>query len=180
MITARKVDPGALVGTGTMIVTVQNNNTLRLRVSVPEIYTASAGKSRNIQFSIDVYPEQKFTGVVGRKTETVDPVTRTELWEYEVNNTNHLLKAGVFVNAKINIERKGESFIVPPSAVATTQEKKFLIRVDHHKAEWIDIRQGITTDSGMEVFGNLKTGDTLLIKGTDERKPGTEAYWKIQ
>jgi membrane fusion protein, multidrug efflux system len=180
VITSRKADPGALVGTGTMLLTVQNNKTLRLRVSVPEIYTAAASTSRDISFNIDAYPEQKFTGVLTRKTETVDPVTRTELWEYEINNTNHLLKAGVFVNTKINIERKGKSFIVPSSAIATTQEKKFIIKVRNGKTEWIDVRQGITTDSGLEVFGNLNTGDTLLIKGTDERKPGFLAYWKVQ
>jgi membrane fusion protein, multidrug efflux system len=180
VVTSRKVDPGALVGTGTMILTVQNNNTLRLRVSVPEIYTASAGNSRNIIFSIDAYPEEKFVGALARKTETIDPVTRTELWEYEVNNADHKLKAGVFVNANIGIERKGQSFIIPSSAIATTQEKKFIIRVRHNKAEWIDVRQGMTTDSGIEVFGNLNTGDTLLVKGTDERKPGSHAYWKIQ
>jgi membrane fusion protein (multidrug efflux system) len=180
VITSRKVDPGALVGTGSLMLTVQNNKTLRLRVSVPEIYTASVSKNRNIQFSIDAYPEEKFTAVLTRKTETVDPVTRTELWEYEVKNADRLLKAGVFVNAKIGIERKGASFIIPSSALVTTQEKKFIIRVNNGRAKWIDVRQGITTDSGIEVFGDLNIGDTLLLKGTDERKPGSKAYWKIE
>jgi hypothetical protein len=37
----------------------------------------------------------------------------------------------------------------------------------------------MTTDAGVEVFGNLNTGDTLVTKATDERKPGTTAYWKL-
>ncbi|HCL83362.1 MAG TPA: hypothetical protein DIC22_05265, partial [Chitinophagaceae bacterium] len=44
VITARKTDPGALVGAGTMLLTVQYNKTLRLRVAVPEMYVAAAGK----------------------------------------------------------------------------------------------------------------------------------------
>ena len=179
VITARKTDPGALVGAGTMLLTVQYNRTLRLRVAVPEMYVAAASKGRNILFSVDAYPEQRFTGVLTRKTETVDPVTRTELWEFEVDNSNHQLKAGVFAYARIGIERNGPSFVIPPSAIATTLERKFVTKVTGGKVNWVDVRQGITTDSGIEIFGNLKAGDTLLVKSTDERKPGSTGYWKI-
>jgi hypothetical protein len=48
------------------------------------------------------------------------------------------------------------------------------------QAQWLDVRQGMTTEKGIEVFGELKEGDTLLIKGTDERKPGTTAFWKVK
>ncbi len=180
VITARKTDPGALVGANTMLLTEQYNRTLRLRVAVPEMYVASAGKGRNILFTVDAYPERQFSGVLTRKTETVDPATRTELWEYEIDNSKQVLKAGVFAYAKINITRSGSSYVVPSSAIATTLERKFVIKVTQGKADWVDVRQGITTDTGVEIFGNLKSGDTLLVKSTDERKPGTKAYWKIR
>ncbi|MEO6961609.1 MAG: efflux RND transporter periplasmic adaptor subunit [Puia sp.] len=180
VITARKADPGALVGANAMLLTIQNNSTLRLRVAVPEMYIASAGKARNIFFSVDAYPEQRFSGVLTRKTETVDPATRTELWEFTIDNSKHLLKAGIFARAKINITRNGPSYIIPSSAIATTLERKFVIKVTQGKADWVDVRQGITTDSGVEIFGNFKTGDTLLIKGTDEQKQGSKAFWKIR
>ena len=68
---------------------------------------------------------------------------------------------------------------MPPGAIATTLERKFVIRVKSGKAEWVDIRQGMTTDTGIEAFGDLHTGDTLLTKATDERKPGSKAYWVV-
>lgn len=180
VITARKTDPGALVGATTILLTVQYNKTLRLRVAIPEIYVDAASKRRDILFSVDAYPEQRFSGLLTRKTETVDPVTRTELWEFEVDNSKHMLKAGVFANASIGIERNGPSFIIPASAIATTQERRFVTKVIQGSAFWVDVRQGINTDSGVEVFGKLKSGDTLLVKSTDERKPGSKGYWKIQ
>jgi RND family efflux transporter MFP subunit len=180
VITARKADPGALVNVNTLLLTVQDNNTLRLRVAVPESYVAAAAGNRNLQFSVDAYPELRFTGVLTRRTETIDPATRTELLEFGVDNGKHLLKAGTFVSARLALGRNAPSFILPASAIATTLERKFVIRVSGGKAEWVDVRQGITSDAGVEVFGALKTGDTLLLKGTDERKPGTTAYWKVK
>ena len=179
VITARKADPGALVSGSSTLLTVQDNNVLRLRVAVPEIYVAAATGLTSVSFSVDAYPEERFTAKLTRKTETIDPVTRTELWEFDVDNSRHLLKAGTFVSARIKLERNAPSFILPPSAIATTLERKFVIRVKNGKAEWVDVRQGMTTDAGNEVFGDLQRGDTLLVKATDERKPGSSAVWKV-
>lgn len=179
VITARKADPGALVNANSMLLTVQDNHTLRLRVAVPEIYVSAASGNKNLSFAVDAYPEQRFTGILTRKTETIDPTTRTELWEFDVDNGKHLLKAGTFVYARIALGRSTPSFVLPPSAIATTLERKFVIRVNDGKAQWVDVRQGMTTDAGVEVFGDLKAGDTLVVKATDERKPGTSAYWKL-
>ena len=88
------------------------------------------------------------------------------------------MKAGAFVYARLNFERGTPSLILPPTAIATTLERKFVIRVHSGAAQWVDVRQGMNTDNGVEVFGDLHPGDTLLNKATDERKPGTTAYWK--
>ena len=177
-IITRKADPGALVSASSMLLTIQSNNILRLRISVPETYVAAATGKRDLSFAVDAYPQQRFTGALTRKTGTIDPVTRTELWEYDVDNHQQLLKAGAFVYARLRLERGTPSLILPPSAIATTLERKFVIRVHNGAAEWVDVRQGMTINTGIEVFGDLRPGDTLLVKATDERKPGTTAYWK--
>jgi len=179
VIIARKADPGALVNANTLLLTLQDNHLLRLRVAVPELYSSAANGNRSLLFSVAAYPEQRFTGLLTRKTETIDPATRTELWEFAVDNSQHLLKAGTFVNARLGLGRNAPSFVLPASAIATTLERKFVIRVRDGKAEYADVRQGLTTDAGVEVFGNLKAGDTLLVKSTDERKPGSKATWKV-
>lgn len=179
VIIARKADPGALVGAGSMLLTIQDNTTLRLRLSIPEIYVAAATGKRDLSFAVDAYPQQRFTGTLTRKTGTIEPATRTELWEYDVDNRQHLLKAGAFVYARLSLERGAPSMILPPSAIATTLERKFVIRVQAGKVQWVDVRQGMTTDKGVEVFGDIRAGDTIVLKATDERKPGTSAYWKV-
>lgn len=180
VITARNADPGSLVGTNAALLTIQHNNTLRLRVAVPEIYTAAASVAENVDFRVDAYPTQRFKAVLTRKSSTIDPATRTELWEFEVDNKDHQLKAGSFAYIKIGMRRSATSFVVPFTAIATTQERKFVIRVKDSKAEWVDVRQGMTVDAGVEVFGNIQAGDTLLRKATDERKPGSTGLWIVK
>jgi membrane fusion protein (multidrug efflux system) len=47
------------------------------------------------------------------------------------------------------------------------------------KATWVDVRQGMSTDKGIEVFGELGNNDALAVRATDERKPGSTAFWKM-
>lgn len=178
IITTRSVDRGALVGNNQIILTVQNNRTLRLRAAVPELYIASGSVKKEISFRVDAYPEKLFTATLSRKSGTIDPVTRTEQWEYSFNNSANELKAGSFAYLKLILQRAGNSFVVLPGAIVTNQERKFVIRVKNGKAEWVDVRQGMSTDKGIEIFGSISNGDTLITRATDERKPGTVAYWK--
>jgi membrane fusion protein, multidrug efflux system len=179
IITARNADRGMLVGNSQLVLTVQNNRTLRLRVAVPELYNASNTATKQVTFRVDAFPEKLFTTTLSRKSGTIDPTTRTEQWEYIFDNKNGELKAGSFAYVKLNMERGGNSFVVPPNAIATNQERKFVIRIKNGTAEWVDVRQGMSTEKGIEIFGALNNGDTLVSRATDERKPGSEGYWKV-
>jgi RND family efflux transporter MFP subunit len=179
VVTARNADRGALVGNNQAILTIQRNNKLRLRVAVPELYVASGAVSKTASFRVDAYPNKLFQATLSRKSESIDPQTRTELWEYVFDNSHHELKTGSFAYVKLGLQRTGNSFILPATAVVTNQERRFVIRVKDGKAAWVDVRQGMSTDRGVEVFGELSNGDTLVIRGTDERKPGSAAFWKV-
>lgn len=179
VVTARNADRGTLVGNNQAILTVQQNNKLRLRVAIPELYVASGAISKTANFRVDAYPNKLFQAALTRKSESIDPQTRTEIWEYIYDNSNHELKTGSFAYVKVGLQRTGNSFILPPSAIVTNQERKFVIKVKDGKAMWVDVRQGMSTDKGIEVFGELNNSDTLILRGSDERKPGSTAYWKV-
>jgi hypothetical protein len=68
------------------------------------------------------------------------------------------------------IYRDQDSFVVPFSSVVTTLERKFIIKVAKDSTRWIDISQGLNLSDKVEIFGNLKVGDTLVMKGNEELK----------
>jgi len=135
IITARNADRGTLVGNNQVVLTVQNNRTLRLRIAVPELYNASSTATKQATFRVDAFPEKLFTATLSRKSGTIDPTTRTEQWEYTFNNSNGELKAGSFAYVKLSMARASNSFVIAPTAIATNQERKFVIRIKDNKAE---------------------------------------------
>ncbi|MBO9620978.1 MAG: efflux RND transporter periplasmic adaptor subunit [Niabella sp.] len=182
VVTARNVDPGTLVSPGNPkpLFVVENTSTLRLRVPVPEAYTAASAETPGISFTVDAQPDVTYQAKLSRKSGAVDQVNRTETWEFLYPNTNNQLKPGMFANALLKLGRKAPTFVVPSSAVATNLEKRFVIRLKDGAAQWVDVRNGISMGDKVEIFGTLNEGDTLLTRATDEIKGETKLIPKFQ
>lgn len=175
IITQRNVDAGTLVGTGsTPLLVLENLNKLRLRVAVPETFTSAIPDSTAINFTVDAQPSRKYAATLARKSNQINSKTRTELWEFEVTNSNNELKSGMYGNASFNIHRSEPSFVVPYSALVTNLERNFVIRAREGKTEWIDVRSGISMKDQIEIFGDLNDGDQILLKANDEIKADKE------
>jgi RND family efflux transporter MFP subunit len=180
-VTKRNIDAGAYVGKpGEMpLFEIENNTLLRLRISVPEALIGTKVKDGKVNFTIKATPGEKFEGKLSRKSGSLDINTRSEVWEFTIPNTDHSLKAGMFADCKLNIQREGKSFFVPYSAVVTTLEKKFVIKVQGSVTSWVDVGQGINLADKIEIFGNLKEGDTLVMKANEELKADTKLVIKL-
>ena len=62
---------------------------------------------------------------------------------------------------------------MPRTSVVTTTERTFVIRERDGRAEWVDVRKGAADGDLVEVSGNLKAGDRVVRRGSDEIREGT-------
>jgi len=182
IITQRNFDPGTLVGTNNPrpLFIIEDVEKLRLRIPVPEVYTMAIPDTTVIQFTVDAQPGKTFTASLSRKSGSVNLSNRTEIWEYLYQNKDAQLKSGMFATASIKFIRKDLSFLVPESSVVTNQERRFVIRLNNNRAELIDVKNGISQDDKVEIFGKLTDGDLILVRATDDIKPGTKLTGKIR
>jgi membrane fusion protein (multidrug efflux system) len=185
VVTERNVHPGALVGpTGgpgaaTPIVRIVESNRLRLVVPVPEAYTAGLTPGTAMGFSVAAYPGQTFSGTVSRVSQSVDVSTRTMAVELDVSNADGRLSPGTFSQVRWPIRRTAPSLLVPSGSVASTTGRTFVIRVRSGRTEWVDVKTGLTSGPLIEVFGDLKPGDEIAMRGTDEIRAGAQVQTKV-
>jgi len=62
-------------------------------------------------------------------------------------------------------------FLLPRSQLDL--RRTFVIRVRQSKAEWIDVKTGVAVSGKTEVFGELESGDLVVVNATDAIRPGT-------
>ena len=180
VVTDRNVHEGSLVGPGTpALLRVQEVSHLRLVVAVPEDAVAEIARGQTITFTVPAFPGEKFSGKIARASRALDPKTRTMPVELDVLNTDGKLSPGMFANVAWTMHRAHPSLFVPPSAIATTTERTFVVRVRNGQTEWVDVKRGAAMGPLVEVFGSLSAGDQVAVRGTDELRAGTRVVVKL-
>jgi membrane fusion protein (multidrug efflux system) len=174
VITERHVHPGTLVGpSGTPVVRIEQISRLRLTVPVPETYVAGITRGTRVAFTVSAFPGQTFDGVIARPAYSLDMKTRSMLVELDVTNARQVLAPGMFAEVQWPISRAQASLFVPTTSVVRTSERQFVVRLRNGVAEWVDVRRGQVNGNLIEVFGDMREGDVVARRGSDEIRPGT-------
>jgi len=174
IVTERNVHPGALVGPSGSIpmVRIETVTRLRLVLAVPENYVSGTAKGARVTFTVPAFPGEKFAGTVARIADSLDVKTRTMPVELDVMNASGRLVSGMYPEAEWPVRRSQATLFVPASAIAQTNEEKFVVRIRSNKAEWVDVQTGLNSGNLVEVFGELQAGDLIAVRGTDELRAG--------
>ena len=178
MITERNVDRGSLAGPSSgplspPMLRVQQVFRLRLVVPIPEADVAGLSLGARVNFTVPAYPGETFSGIVQRISHTLDEKTRTMPVEMDVTNDSGRLAPGMFPEVLWPTRRPKPSLFVPATAIATTTERTFVVRIRNGVTEWVDVKRGISTGDLVEVFGDLAENDLVAVRGTDELRPNT-------
>lgn len=181
IVTVRNLNIGDIVGPNAArpIFEVENNSVLRLRAAVPEAMVGNDLVSTDVSFNVSAYPERTFIARFARKAGSLDVSTRSEIWEFETDNSQRKLSGGMYAEVRLNFVRTLPSFFVPKTAVVTTLEKNFVIRLRNDLTEWIDVSKGNAASDKIEIFGSLNDNDIILVNANEEIKPGVKIKTKM-
>lgn len=178
VVTRRNLHPGALVGPSAgqsgsrPILELVNADRLRLVVPVPEAEVGEIPLGRDVPFSVPAFFGARFTAPIARIAQQVDVQTRTMRVELDVRNQDGRLSPGSFATVTWPVERSYPTLFVPVSAVASDQQRTFVIRVARDLAEWVTVQTGRSVGGETEVVGELRAGDRVVLNATDSIRNG--------
>lgn len=178
VISARNVSVGAYVGPSGKgselpVFTLQEQKHLRLVVAVPERYTGYLSKGTEVDFTVKSFPGKLFKAKVTRMAGVLDNRLRAERIEMDVLNTGKQLLPGMVAEIKLTLPAKDSTLIVSQSAVVTSPERVFVVKVSNGKADWVTVEKGREVNGKVEVYGELEAGDEVIEKATEEIRNGS-------
>lgn len=178
VVSARNINPGAYVGpsgkgSDVPLFVLQEQKRLRLVVSVPEIYTGFLKMNDEVHFNVKALPNQQFKAKVKRLAGALDERLRSERLEMDVYNDRKKLLPGMYAEVNLPLPASDSTFLIPKTALVTSTEKVFVIRVINNKAQWVDVKKGREGGNQVEIYGKLNEGDKLVKTATDEIRNGS-------
>ena len=183
VVSARNINPGAYVGPSgkgseVPLFVLQEQKRLRLVVSVPELYTGFLKMNDEVSFSVKALPSQLFKAKVKRMAGALDERLRSERLEMDVYNDRKKLLPGMYAEVNLPLPSSDSTFLIPKTALVTSTEKVFVVRVINNKAQWVDVKKGREGGNQVEIYGKLNEGDQLVKTATDEIRNGSTIQTK--
>ncbi|WP_373078890.1 efflux RND transporter periplasmic adaptor subunit [Zhongshania sp.] len=170
----RRVNVGQYLGMGAPIVTLQKLNPINVDFSLPEHYLSALEAGLPVSVLVDAYPDQVFQGQILAIEPKVNPQTRNFDLRARLDNSEMLLKPGLFATVTITLPGDNVLTVIPRSAVNYTSYGDSVFVVQARADEDAD---GATATENLEVIQRfIKLGEARgdYIAVTEGLEAGTE------
>lgn len=162
IIEARQTSPGEFLNTAVPVITVVRIDPIRARLEVSERDAPRVRPGQTTRLRVEGN-EKDFAGTISRVSPVIAAQSLMLQVEADVPNPQGFLKSGSFVKANIVVNETKPGLFVPRNAVITFAglQKIFLVR--EGKAIEKEVRLGREFSGQVEVFGQLKAGEGVVI-----------------
>ena len=176
VITIRNVHPGALVDATNKsipMLELKQVDHLRLQVDIPETIAAALRKNDSLTFYVSALPGKRLTAKIARISDNINMQYRTERIEADVyNNKDEVLSPGMYADVIFDSKGNRDALAVPPGAVVTSTEAKYVIVIRDGKTVKVNVSTGNENSQLVEIVGDVKTGEQVIALANDEIKSG--------
>jgi RND family efflux transporter MFP subunit len=182
IITKRYVDPGAYIPVpnaadtpaAAAIVDLTDFKTLRMQVAVPETEVPHIQLGQPVRWTTDDYPGQSFDGNVTRAYWALEGATRTMLTEVQMTNRGMMLRPGMLVNAKIALEKRQDTLLLPEGALVKEKAGSFVFIDDAGKARKVPVQTGFEDGTNVEILAGIWATNLAIVAGQQPLRDGLQ------
>jgi RND family efflux transporter MFP subunit len=194
-VTARYVDPGAIISPTQPVVAVQALRDIFVDTTAPEDIAGllRPGQTTDIQF--DGLPGRKYHSTITQITPAADPQSRLFPVRTTLTNRDAAVKPGMFARVSMVTNRIADAIVVPREAVQRTKTEASVIVVDDRGiAQRRTVRVGAEDAKGIQILegvspkelvvtlsnGRIKDGQTVkpVLISAHEARAGSESTGK--
>jgi RND family efflux transporter MFP subunit len=177
IITARNTDIGALIDAGANtqpreLFHIAAIHTLRLYVSVPEVYSRAARSGAPATLTLDEFPGQTFHGTLVRNANSIDIASRTLLVEVDVDNPTGQLLPGAYVFVHLKLPDQTRSVTIPSNTLIFRKEGLQVGLVSNGRAELVPIKISRDYGNNVEIASGLQPTDAVIVDPSDSLVAG--------
>lgn len=180
VITARNTDIGDLISAGSgstnprELFHLAATNSLRVYVSVPEVYADAIRNGDTAILTQDSNPGEKITGKIVRNANAIDHTTRTLNVEVDVDNHDNKLLPGAYIFVHFHVPAGANTVTIPSNTILFRAEglRVGVVRNDH--VQLVPITIGHDYGNTVEVTSGLTTEDEVILDPSDSLTSGAE------
>jgi membrane fusion protein (multidrug efflux system) len=173
IITRRFVDPGEWLDRGDPVFEISDLSVVHVMIPVPERFVQEVSPGQKALLTINPIGHQGFEGTVRAIIPKADQGKNYPV-KIEVKNPDVTLKNGMFALVLLTLQTPEEVIMVPKDAVVHQGEIDMIFVVRDQKAQKITVHPGREQGALVEVNGEIKVGDLVVVTGNESLHDGDD------
>ena len=147
-----------------MLVEVQALETIKVDVNLPEIDLSRVREGMKVELISDAFVGRTFEGVVSLVNAAATPGARTFLVRIKCDNSDGTLRPGMFLRARVVVEKRDDVVYVPERAVTRHGGGHYVMLLEGDTAKRRPVTPGLRGDQGWQIEG-VQAGEQVVIEG---------------
>jgi RND family efflux transporter MFP subunit len=177
IITARKVDVGALIDAGANSPNRElfhegATDKLRVFINVPEVYTPALKPGTRAEITLAEYPGRSFGGTLVRTARAIDLTSRTLLAEVDVQNTTGELLPGAYASVHFKLPAVVQSLTLPGNTLLFRAEGLQVAAVRNGRTQLLPIKMGRDFGNEVEIISGIHQDEAVIVNPSDSIESG--------
>jgi RND family efflux transporter MFP subunit len=172
VITSRTTDIGSLINAGSNqqrpLFHLSQVNPLRVYVKIPQNYSSRVVPGMTVELTFAEHPGKKFAATLLDTAQAIDPISRTLLAQFRVENDNDELLPGGYTEVHLKFLSQPNSVRIPVNALLFRAQGLQVGEVDSDSRVHLK-SVSISRDYGnvVEINSGLETGTQIIINPSD-------------
>ncbi len=165
-----QVEQGQHVGTGTHLLTLLQDNRMKVSVDVLEADLVHIRPQVTANVVVPSYSDEVFQGYVHAVNPSVDPTTGTGRVTVALQNPGGRLVSGLYADVALETNRLQDRMVAPSDAVIVRQGRDVVFLVKGGRSYWMYVTVGERSGNFTEIIRGdppsvVEPGDSLIVVG---------------
>ena len=165
VISSRGVEPNTIMLGNVPPFTIVDIDTVRVAVNVTETIVNRIQNGQSVIVKISAASDTAFSGEVITVSPAADQMTQTFSVEISIDNSEGLLRPGMFAEAFFVRDEAVGTIVVPRGAVLLDEGTPIVYLAIGDRAVRREVKLGIDAGAEIEILEGLTLGDALIIRG---------------
>lgn len=164
-ITSQNTEVGAFVNPGVVIAGIADISNLKVVLEVSESTAYQLHQGQSVTITSDVNAGKTYNGTIADISQKAS-ASHTYPTEIRIaNNGKDKLKAGTYVNVRVNMGQNAKALMIPRDAIVSSVKDPSVYVVKNTIARLVKINIGRTISTSVEVLSGLGEGDVVVTNG---------------
>jgi len=172
-----RIKVGELAAPGRQLLELVNLNKMKILADVSESYIAKIHIGDSVEVRFPDYPSLQYHIPIYRKSNIINPSSRTFSIELRFLNKNKLVKPNMIANLRLCDYATDSALVVPSIIIKKDFDKSFVFVMKHKDgktiAEKITVETGQSYDGNTMITRGLSENDAVIVDGYNQIVDGS-------